>query len=826
MSIFLRYNSVPVVLSRPYETADSRDDNGDLKILNFPNEWGDGLTSFASSGFILLAAENGVIINTPGFVDASGYRANSVFAQNYYRIDSNGGPIDFFLGNTNRITYKVSSSEIGTVDDFVYNSGIGGKLTYPNGPAGSPLHLRYSSDKLDGSNSTKEITTYEHIVFKPQITIPPENPDDDPVIYPPLVTISGTDLFVEKIQIGDGGEDFKGAILTHNGSGEAIWLQNEYLEADGMTWNRYPKRAVMLRKGKIIFYKSPPAWAILSDPDDYADFTKDTLIEEFGPNDTIAILTKTEDGFDFVPRFVKPAVDIFFVPEDTTPSMDYGDLFTTIDFVEPSGTVTLQGFELQACGATEGDGQNALPDQDGDIYVRYGYAFSVTKGAYLSMSIASGATSMLQCGNTTPNPGFKPSTRNHISIRPDIHTSFNTLAENIDFVIYGKHKTEFNKYVPELFDVDESLLPQGLIPGFKLDANIPNAVSGNPNFGVIFDQYIDRLKTIPTGYILDDTPKVLINRTQPHVIDSIASGLGFLDYYANFSVSGATYSDQIIAEDIYLLPKPDPDGTGKYVANAVLTIDNNGKIISRAPTPNPTIPGKPTNIEILIAGNNECSLFWSAGNDGGRAVVNYIIEFSANQGNTWTEVPDAQILKATNTQTSCTITGLQTSIPYLFRVIAQNSVGFSDPSEPSTEFIANYDLPESPRSFSVNRTFGDELSIIDLSWNEPDSFGSTPISGYIIEESDNNGDNWIYHNTVNSLISNTYEIIYGLQNEVNYLYRISAINASGQGTYNFVYASGNIPPVIEEDPDVQVVEEETISNFDFGVVLFTGVCQS
>ena len=820
MSLFLRYSSIPVTLSRSFEKPSSRDDNGDLLVINFPNQWGSEYTSFATSGFISLASTSGIILNTLGFVDASGYRANSVFAQNYYRMNSDGETIDFFPGATGSLTYKVSSSEIGTVPNFVYNTGIG-KLIHTDGNPGSPLHV-YHGDDLNGSNPTREITTFNQVKFRPQIIVPPANPDDEPIIYPPLVTISGTDLFVENIQIGDGGEEFKGSILTHTGSG-TTWLQNEYLEADGIEWNRYPKRAVRLEKGQIIFYRSPPSWASLNDLDDYTDFTLETLLQEFGPSDTIALLWKGDDGFaGSTPRFVKPLVDLVFLPENTRqllddPNTDGGPYISETQFIEGTGDGARveTGYLMLACGEI-----NALPDISDDI--RYAYAFSVTKGAYLTMSIGSGARGELTCANG-PAARFKPSTANNISIRPDVHTSFNSLAENIDFLIYGKYP--INRYDSELFDLEEGLVPAGLVAGFKLDANAPDAVLGHPSSGVFFGQYLDRLKTIPSGHTFDFTPKISINRNTPYSIASISSGLGFLNYYSSLSVSGATYSDQLVCEDLYLLPKPEINGEGKYIANALLTLDSNGKIISRVPVANPTIPSEPTDVNILISGNNECSLTWQAGNDGGRKILNYAIEFSANNGNTWTVVPSEQIRRGTNDQTSCTITDLQTSVSYLFRVIAQNNVGYSNPSERSEVFVSNYDVSQIPRNLTSLRTFGDELSVIELSWNDPDSYGASTASGYIIEESDNNGNNWIYHNTVESLITNTYEVIYGSPNGINYVYRVSAVNASGQGAYNFIYVSGNIPPVVE-DIDQEQQTEETIANWDFGVILFTGVCQS
>jgi hypothetical protein len=124
------------------------------------------------------------------------------------------------------------------------------------------------------------------------------------------------------------------------------------------------------------------------------------------------------------------------------------------------------------------------------------------------------------------------------------------------------------------------------------------------------------------------------------------------------------------------------------------------------------------------------------------------------------------------------------------------------------------------------RFFGENSSEIELSWREPDSGGLAEISGYIIEESDNNGMSWVYYNSPSSPIINTSEIIYGLTNEINYLYRISAINNSGQGTFNFVYSTGNVivDSILEEEEKKK--SEDVLSNWDFGSILFTGVCST
>ena len=87
--------------------------------------------------------------------------------------------------------------------------------------------------------------------------------------------------------------------------------------------------------------------------------------------------------------------------------------------------------EIVVCPSLDQDfiDGSAVENSDPPIYI--GYAFSVNKGAHLSMSIEPGATNRFSCENGINDEnspyGFKPSTINTISIRPTVDTSFNKL---------------------------------------------------------------------------------------------------------------------------------------------------------------------------------------------------------------------------------------------------------------------------------------------------------------------------------------------------------------------------------------------------------------
>ena len=444
------------------------------------------------------------------------------------------------------------------------------------------------------------------------------------------------------------------------------------------------------------------------------------------------------------------------------------------------------------------------------------------------MQLEPDATSRWGCGagpfNDPNSNTFKPNTLNHISTRPNTSTSFNMLAENIDFSIYGYRSTTSGNYDANLFSLDSSGNNKGLIPAFLIDSNIDNAVSGSMSSGVFLTGYLDRAKLLPTGYYIDESPKVCINTRTPYVIASISNKTAgnLLSSYSSLTVNGSTYTDSLITKELYVTPKPGIAVSSEYVVNALLTINAAGKIISRKPTINPTAPPSPTNVSLLVSGHKEFSISWTQSSDGGKKIINYIIESSMNGGGTWTTVSTDKILRGMSSQTSCTIIGQEPSINYSFRVSAQNAIGISNPSEASVSMTSNGNVPQCPKNMVQTRTFGESTSDIALSWTAPAEYGSTAVSGYVIQESENDGISWVnYNNTSDTLITDReYETIYGLSNNIDYLYRVYAINDSGQSTYAFVRSSGN--SLLEEEVDEAI--KDVLSNWDFGSILFTGVC--
>lgn len=92
----------------------------------------------------------------------------------------------------------------------------------------------------------------------------------------------------------------------------------------------------------------------------------------------------------------------------------------------------------------------------------------------------------------------------------------------------------------------------------------------------------------------------------------------------------------------------------------------------------PVPPGAPTGVT-GAPGNGQVELSWVApGDDGGSPVADYLIEFSTDDGATWTAFSSG-----TSAETHATVTDLDNGVAHVFRVAAVNTAGAGPASTPS-----------------------------------------------------------------------------------------------------------------------------------------------
>ncbi len=180
-----------------------------------------------------------------------------------------------------------------------------------------------------------------------------------------------------------------------------------------------------------------------------------------------------------------------------------------------------------------------------------------------------------------------------------------------------------------------------------------------------------------------------------------------------------------------------------------------------------TTPTAPTGLN-PTPGNSQVTLSWTAPtNNGGSAITDYKIEYSANAGTSWNTFTDG-----TSTDTTVIITGLTNGVQYQFRVSAITTIGIGTASSitDATPAIP----PTAPTG--LNPTPGN--SQVTLSWTAPTNNGGSAITGYTIQHKAST-ESW--PGTSDTIGNLTSHIITGLTNGEQYDFRIYAINLVGTG---------------------------------------------
>ena len=213
------------------------------------------------------------------------------------------------------------------------------------------------------------------------------------------------------------------------------------------------------------------------------------------------------------------------------------------------------------------------------------------------------------------------------------------------------------------------------------------------------------------------------------------------------------YTGTEIGTDTVTVLAVDPDSENS-LGEATVTIEWS--------PPSATIPGAPASIAADL-GDGEAVITWTAPtDDGGSVITSYTVTSSPGDIDcTWTSGP-----------LSCTVTGLTNGTEYTFFVTATNAFGTSDPS--STESGTPLSPPGVPRSMSVETG----IDTITLVWDVPSSTGGSDITDYIIEYSVD-GSNWLV--LEDGVSTATTTTVTGLNNNVDHIFRVAAVNAIGTG---------------------------------------------
>ena len=189
-----------------------------------------------------------------------------------------------------------------------------------------------------------------------------------------------------------------------------------------------------------------------------------------------------------------------------------------------------------------------------------------------------------------------------------------------------------------------------------------------------------------------------------------------------------------------------------------------------------TVPDAPTDLEAVANGTSQIDLEWSAPEyDGGAEISGYMIEESRDGGEMWMEL----VANTGSTLTEYSHTGLDPATTVRYRVSAINSVGAGDHSNEASA-MTDATVPDAPTDLQAE---ANGTSQIDLAWSAPEYDGGAAVSGYLIEESRDEGETW------SELVANTGSTTtayshMGLAPATTVHYRVSAINEVGAGDYS------------------------------------------
>lgn len=217
------------------------------------------------------------------------------------------------------------------------------------------------------------------------------------------------------------------------------------------------------------------------------------------------------------------------------------------------------------------------------------------------------------------------------------------------------------------------------------------------------------------------------------------------------------------------------NGTSYDFRVATVTTTSTSSYTSVATATPQTVPSAPSDVA-AIPGNRQIELTWSAPNNGGSAIRDYVIQFKASTDASWTTVTDP--VSAT---TGVVVTGLPNGTLFDFRVATSNAVGTSAYS--ATINATPRTIPGAPTGLSAAATNAGA----NLSWTAPSNNGGAAVTDYLIEYRASTAFDWTTY--ADGLSSLTTATVAGLTNGTQYDFRVSAVNAAGAGSPTSVVAT-------------------------------------
>ena len=249
-------------------------------------------------------------------------------------------------------------------------------------------------------------------------------------------------------------------------------------------------------------------------------------------------------------------------------------------------------------------------------------------------------------------------------------------------------------------------------------------------------------------------------------------GAAITDYAVQYSSNGGaswtTFADGVSA-GLSATVTGLTNGTAYLFRVAAVNVVGTGAFGQSAGVVPRTVPTAPRNL-LGAAGDRQVVLQWAApASNGGAAITDYVITYSADGGATYVPFVDA-----VSVSRSVTVTGLTNGTNYLFRVRAVNSAG----AGPVVQSLAVRPFTPLTAPTGLAATLGN--SQVTLTWIAPSS--SRPIVDYRVQyRIDAIGSTW--QTFADGASTAARAVVTGLTNGTRYLFRVAGVTDDGIGRY-------------------------------------------
>uniref|UniRef100_A0A3B3Y8W5 Neural cell adhesion molecule L1 n=1 Tax=Poecilia mexicana TaxID=48701 RepID=A0A3B3Y8W5_9TELE len=218
----------------------------------------------------------------------------------------------------------------------------------------------------------------------------------------------------------------------------------------------------------------------------------------------------------------------------------------------------------------------------------------------------------------------------------------------------------------------------------------------------------------------------------------------------------------------------DDAGTYTCITNTILDQDSASAtltVVAFTLTGLTEKPDPPTDLELTDQMERSVQLTWIPGDENNSPIQNFLIEYMdlLHQPGVW-----VNLTEVSGTTTTARLQ-LSPYVYYTFRVLAQNDVGYSDPSEPSAQYRTN---PSAPDENPTNvEGAGNESDNLVISWKPLTGFQSNgPGLQYKVQWRQKDvEDDWTSKNVLND----SQLIVSGTPTYVAYEIKVQAFNNYG-----------------------------------------------